>query len=280
MQDFSETTDEELGVALETLKKAGMQRLVLDIRDNPGGPLIRRLPSPAGSQSGADGGLHAVACGDLLRTIASKNRGGYLDVPMVIMTNRNSASASEIVSGAMQDTARCWSARRRSARRWCRASIASPRGAGLALTTGRYFTPSDRMIQRPWDGAFDEYLTYTYREQKATTRTKRAPAQPTAGGRYTRRRIEPDHFIQDRSKGSARHGSRGCCAIAARSSPLPSDSRRTATAGSRKSAAAAASGPRLAGVRRHARGIPRFRRSASASFDEAAYKADAASSRR
>ena len=40
-------------------------------------------------------------------------------------------------------------------------------GAGLALTTGRYYTPSGRMIQRPWDGAFDEYLTYSLRDQNA-----------------------------------------------------------------------------------------------------------------
>ena len=38
-------------------------------------------------------------------------------------------------------------------------------GAGLALTTARYFTPSGRMIQRPWDGSFDEYLTYTLQDQ-------------------------------------------------------------------------------------------------------------------
>ncbi len=38
-------------------------------------------------------------------------------------------------------------------------------GAGLALTTGRYYTPSGRMIQRPWDGSFDEYLTYSQRDQ-------------------------------------------------------------------------------------------------------------------
>ena len=44
-------------------------------------------------------------------------------------------------------------------------------GAGLALTTGRYYTPSGRLIQRPWDGTFDEYLTYALRDQEATRRT-------------------------------------------------------------------------------------------------------------
>ena len=69
-------------------------------------------------------------------------------------------------------------------------------GAGLALTTARYFTPSGRMIQRPWDGTFDEYLTYSMREQRPRAYSP-AERKYTAGGRevYSGGGIEPDHRI-------------------------------------------------------------------------------------
>jgi len=67
-------------------------------------------------------------------------------------------------------------------------------GAGLALTTARYFTPSGRMIQRPWDGTFDEYLTYTLREQDPAKAHKPDDLKLTDGGRrvYSGGGIEPD----------------------------------------------------------------------------------------
>src|SRR5205823_11055494 len=70
-------------------------------------------------------------------------------------------------------------------------------GAGLALTTGRYYTPSGRMIQRPWDGAFDEYLTYTMREQVEERPHSAAELKYTDAGRkvYGGGGIEPDKFF-------------------------------------------------------------------------------------
>jgi carboxyl-terminal processing protease len=70
-------------------------------------------------------------------------------------------------------------------------------GAGLALTTGRYFTPSGRMIQRPWDSAFDEYMIYTLREQTGTREHSAAQLKYTDAGRkvYSGGGIEPDKFF-------------------------------------------------------------------------------------
>jgi carboxyl-terminal processing protease len=70
-------------------------------------------------------------------------------------------------------------------------------GAGLALTTGRYFTPSGRMIQRPWDNAFDEYLTYTLRDQAEKREHAAAQLKYTDAGRkvYSGGGIEPDKFF-------------------------------------------------------------------------------------
>ena len=85
---------------------------------------------------------------------------------MIVLVNRNSASASEIVSGALQDHDRALVVGETTFGKALVQSVYRvSQGAGLALTTARYFTPSGRMIQRPWDGAFDEYLTYTLKDQ-------------------------------------------------------------------------------------------------------------------
>ncbi len=104
LRDFSETTDRELGVALRDLTKQGMQRLLLDIRENPGGPLDQAIKVSnrflrkgdlivytRGRISNSDQNYHAVENSD------------YTNLPMVALANRRSASASEIVTGALQD---------------------------------------------------------------------------------------------------------------------------------------------------------------------------------
>ena len=79
-----------------------------------------------------------------------------------MLVNRQSASASEIVTGAMQDHDRGLVVGETTFGKALVQSVYPiSNSAGLALTTGRYYTPSGRLIQRPWDGSFDEYLTYT-----------------------------------------------------------------------------------------------------------------------
>jgi carboxyl-terminal processing protease len=110
------------------------------------------------------------------------------------MVNRNSASASEIVSGALQDHDRALIVGETTFGKALVQSVYRvSAGAGLALTTARYYTPSGRLIQRPWDGAFDEYLTYTMRDQKERTKTA-DQEKLTDGGRkvYSGGGIEPD----------------------------------------------------------------------------------------
>jgi carboxyl-terminal processing protease len=76
-------------------------------------------------------------------------------------------------------------------------------GAGLALTTGRYYTPSGRMIQRPWDGAFDDYLTYGLRDQNEKREHPASQLKYTDAGRkvYGGGGIEPDHFMAGNIEG-------------------------------------------------------------------------------
>jgi len=70
-------------------------------------------------------------------------------------------------------------------------------GAGLALTTAHYYTPSGRLIQRPWDASFDEYLTYTMRDQDANKPHSASDLKRTDAGRpvYSGGGIEPDRRV-------------------------------------------------------------------------------------
>ncbi len=198
LQDFSETTDDELGAALTKLKAAGMERLVLDLRDNLGGPLDQAIAVSSrflkrgqlvvytrGRVRGADEDYHAAEAGST-------------DLPLIVLVNRNSASASEIVSGAMQDHDRGLVVGETTfGKALVQGVYRISDGAGLALTTGRYYTPSGRLIQRPWDGTFDEYQMYGSKEQTASRSHAAAELKYTDGGRkvYGGGGIEPDHFV-------------------------------------------------------------------------------------
>ena len=167
MQDFAEHTDRDLGRALGELTDAGMKRLLLDLRDNPGGPLDQAIRVsnrflPRGDMIVFTRGRVPNSAQDYRAT----EDGDYRELPLVVLVNRNSASASEIVSGALQDHDRALIVGETTFGKALVQSIYRvAQNAGLALTTARYYTPSGRLIQRPWDGTFDEYLTYALRDQ-------------------------------------------------------------------------------------------------------------------
>ena len=178
--DFSETSDDELGDALKKLNAQGMKRLVFDLRDNPGGPLDQAIRIanrflPAGRHDR----LHARPHAELRPGLPRHRRQPTTRTCRWWCWSTATAPARRRSSPARCriTTARSSSARRRSARRWCSRSTGSAKAPGLALTTGRYYTPSGRMIQRPWDGTFDEYLTYTLRDQNAQREHAAARAQ-------------------------------------------------------------------------------------------------------
>ena len=198
LRDFSETTDHDLGLALNELAEQGMQQVLLDLRDNPGGPLDqairvadRFLPRgdmivyTRGRIPNSDQDYHASEDSD------------FTGLPLVVLVNRNSASASEIVAGAIQDHDRGLIVGETTFGKALVQSVYRvSQGAGLALTTARYFTPSGRLIQRPWDGTFDEYLTYSLRDQEGEREHSGADLKYTDAGRqvYSGGGIEPDRF--------------------------------------------------------------------------------------
>ena len=132
-----------------------MKRLVFDLRGNPGGPLDQAIRManrflPRGSMIVYTRGRVPNSDSGLPRHRARRRTS---TIPMVMLVNRNSASASEIVAGALQDHDRALVVGETTFGKALVQSVYRvSEGAGLALTTARYYTPSGRLIQRPWDG--------------------------------------------------------------------------------------------------------------------------------
>lgn len=150
--DFSGHTMEALNKALKDLQKQGMQSLVLDLRFNPGGLLNGAVD------------MAKLFMGQKQMIVYTKGRkpefyqefktdakAPYADIPMVVLVNQGSASASEIVSGALQDNKRAVVVGQRT---FGKASVQQVMplsgGAGLRLTIAKYYTPSGKLIQRDY----------------------------------------------------------------------------------------------------------------------------------
>ena len=196
LREFGENTDAELGKALKDLSAKGMKRLVLDLRANPGGALDQAIKVanrflPRGDMIVYTRGRVQNSDQDYRATEQSE----YLNLPMITLVNRSSASASEIVSGALQDHDRSLVVGETTFGKALVQSVYRVSGgAGAAITTARYYTPSGRLIQRPWDGSFDEYLSYTGREQDPNKVHKPEELKYTDVGRkvYSGGGVEPD----------------------------------------------------------------------------------------
>lgn len=141
---FAEKTVDEFTKAYEDLQAKGMKRLVLDLRDNPGGLITT-----------AHGiGQYLVPKGPIVtvqtrrgKTTAYMSRGDYPLIPLVVLINGNSASASEIIAGAVQDTKSGIIVGTKSYGKGTVQSVVQGLdGEGLKVTIARYHTPNDRVI--------------------------------------------------------------------------------------------------------------------------------------
>jgi carboxyl-terminal processing protease len=205
MKDFGENTDREVKAALRDLTKQGMKRLMFDARQNPGGPLDQAIKVansflPKGKMIVYTRGRISNSDQDY----RAADEGEFQNIPIVMLVNRNSASASEIVTGALQDHDRAYIVGETTFGKALVQSVYRiANDAGLALTTAHYYTPSGRLIQRPWDSSFDEYLTYGLREQEETKQHNASDLKRTSAGRpvYSGGGVEPDRHISGQYEG-------------------------------------------------------------------------------
>ena len=150
---FSATTYDEFKKALTELNALGMQRLILDLRDNPGGYLDRATKMADEFLSGKK--MLVYTDGKEARYDSkyfAEFKGDFEKGPLIVLVNEGSASASEIVSGALQDNDRALIIGRRSfGKGLVQLPINLTDGSELRLTISRYYTPSGRSIQKPYD---------------------------------------------------------------------------------------------------------------------------------
>src|SRR6476646_3236232 len=201
IKDFTATTVRELDEAIDKLKGQGMQKLVLDLRQNPGGLLDAAVGV---SDHFLDKGQMIVytkgRTPDSAQDYLAPGKHQKLDQPLVVLVNRGSASASEIVAGAIQDHDRGLVVGETS---WGKGLVQSvytlQYSAGLALTTSKYYTPSGRNIQRDYSSFYDYYVADESEDgSSAEMPLKDRKKFTTATGRivYGGGGITPDIFVK------------------------------------------------------------------------------------
>jgi len=164
LNKFSATTYSEFVEALEELTQKGMQSLILDLRGNPGGYLNAAINI-------SDEFLND---GDLIVYTEGKNRprnyafadgtGKFISQKVVVLIDEGSASASEIVAGALQDNDRGIIIGRRSfGKGLVQEQMNLPDGSAIRLTVSKYYTPTGRCIQKPYSkDDFDDYYSESF----------------------------------------------------------------------------------------------------------------------
>ena len=158
LSSFANTSHDEFRTALQRLKRQGMRHLIFDLRGNGGGSLqsavgIAGELLPSGSLIVYTEGAHSRRSNQVSMPGGSFTKGG-----ITVMVDEGSASASEVVSGALQDNDRAVIVGRHTfGKGLVQREFPLADGSSVLLTTARYYTPSGRCIQRPYDDGTDEY---------------------------------------------------------------------------------------------------------------------------
>lgn len=167
---FAATTHEEFMAAAEDLKNQGMERLILDLRNNPGGYLSQAIAMaeeffPRGTKLVSTQSRHSRFNSE----VHSRKNGALKDIPVITLVNEGSASASEIVSGAIQDHDRGLIVGRRTfGKGLVQQQYELIDNSNIRVTISRYYTPSGRLIQKPFEDG-GEYFAYEFEHTPSRT---------------------------------------------------------------------------------------------------------------
>lgn len=213
---FAATTHEEFMEAMHQLEDQNMEQLVLDLRGNPGGYMGQAI---AIAEEFFEKGTKIVSTRSrhlrFTDTYFSRKDGEFKDTPVILLVNEGSASASEIVSGAIQDHDRGLIVGQRTfGKGLVQQQYGLVDSSNIRVTISRYYTPSGRLIQKPYSKGGEEYAYEIYqRESDAVSDIKEYVSHvpdsltyKTDAGRtvYGGGGIVPDHIVQeDTSKAAA-----------------------------------------------------------------------------
>jgi len=202
---FARTTYTEFITAVEKLQKQGMERIVIDLRGNNGGYLD--AATNIANEFLPEGKLIVYTQGKARarQNVYSNAKGRCVNTPVAVLIDEFSASASEILAGAIQDNDRGEVIGRRSfGKGLVQEQVLFSDGSALRLTIARYYTPTGRSIQKPYDlGSEDYYHDISNRflhgefQEKDSIRLDDSLKYTTPKGRtvYGGGGIMPDHFI-------------------------------------------------------------------------------------
>jgi len=156
LTNFSNTTYKEFKSALANLKSKGMKSLILDLRNNTGGYLDQAIKISDAFLSQNKMIVYTEGVHEPRSNYIAKQKGGFENGKLILLINSYSASASEIVSGAIQDNDRGVIIGRRSfGKGLVQTPISLYDNSELRLTISRYYTPTGRCIQKPYGGKVD-----------------------------------------------------------------------------------------------------------------------------
>ena len=204
LSKFSRTTFRECHEAALKLKEEGMKHLIFDVRDNSGGYMDQALLLSNDFLSQGDTIVYIEGLHRAKEVYRADGRGDLQEMGLTVLISENSASASEIFAGAIQDNDRGRVVGRRS---FGKGLVQEPfffsDNSGVRLTVARYYTPSGRCIQKPYDGsrdyAYDIYYRYADGEVFSADSVKldTTDVHHTRSGRlvYGGGGIMPDVFV-------------------------------------------------------------------------------------
>lgn len=200
LQTFNENAADEVQNAVDSLVKAGATGIVLDMRDNGGGIVDQALATSSLFLREGQEIVSVRSRNQPTETIKSTGKHLALTIPLVVMVDGGSASATEIVTGALQDHDRALVIGTTSFGKGLVQSVYSLNGGYfLKMTTGKWFTPSGRSIQRPRKFVNGQFVEETPDTNETNTTKKTRPAFKSDGGRvvYGGGGITPDVIVQD-----------------------------------------------------------------------------------
>jgi len=206
---FAATTHEEFMTSVDQLEKQGMERLVLDLSNNPGGFLSQAIAIseeffPRNTKLVSTKSRHSRFNSE----VYSRSDGSLKDTPVIVLVNEGSASASEIVSGAIQDHDRGLIVGKRTfGKGLVQQQYELVDNSNIRVTISRYFTPSGRLIQKPFESGAEDYaFEIRHRSNDATMDVNEFKSQipdslkyKTMGGRdvFGGGGIVPDFIVQE-----------------------------------------------------------------------------------
>jgi carboxyl-terminal processing protease len=185
---FAATTHDEFLSSVEKLREQGMERIILDLRNNPGGYLSQAIAIseeffPRNTKLVSTDSKHSR----FNQEVYSSRNGLLMDIPVIVLVNEGSASASEIVSGAIQDHDRGLIVGRRTfGKGLVQQQYELIDGSNIRVTISRYLTPSGRLIQKPFDGKNEDYaFEFVHRSPNPAVDVKEFKDQVPDSLKYT-----------------------------------------------------------------------------------------------